>query len=913
MYTKRIKSGELKVNAKSLGLWLAFGIWSVCQGAFATPDPIVRQYAVEVDFRKASERTVTGTLTLKITNASSAPLTELVWMAHANRYRESLPYLNDLNTFRLYPDGVSEGALDVQGQIAGGSALTFEVLPKPDLPDRTFLKSKLANPLAPGETATFNVQFKLLVPEKFGSVGWYRGEMTLAGGWLPILASYRDNEGFKIDEPPPLANWNVLAKISAPTVISGALFLPAPGQEEVQKTSEGHDVSVVVRPKLKMQEVSGRRDRVQIIYPENESGWATTIREAVVKWLDYMDSRDDLPRLSRPLVLTYAPLRETLFSPAEGMALISDRAFKVTGGLRQYHSVPVIRSLFYQLAESISSPREASRDFNWVADLISWVWVERYMSASVYDHRDARTLPLIRLFSFLFTIDRLIYAPQFAFDDVFFDLIYPYDPVRDHPLLFNHQRPQGRTILAHAQDEMGNSRVEEAVDRYATSAGRFETEASLVAKRDLTKEFSRWVAPRPAVNYVLKSHITKTEGKQIHHEVTAARESREPFREPCEIGVLLKDGQQLVFRWDDDQAEKTFSFTTESPIDIIEIDPRHRLRETTLSDNRSPPKYKLTLQDYVVNYDVNRNVPTGFASVQFRRSYGGNNRYNLSASYFGDAYGVDVTYIRLFGRLIDSLRLSHGIGIGYGFRQLDEENVRVADPTSGNSTVVQTGPSTQTSSISASYFFGDQLSLTNPLEGGGVSLGAAWGNSYMGGEQDYYRVTFDGSWIWPIHPSYFMAFRGVLGHVGPSSIPTQLYYDLGGLYGMRGLTENEAQFEGRNLLLTSAEFRHLLVRDIDINLWLFRVRSIQGVLFTDVGRVSYTAEERANELAFGVAPSSGFGDVFDFKNLEADAGYSIHFFLDMLGVNPGLFRVDVAKGLTTGGAARFYFGVTQSY
>ena len=132
---------------------------------------------------------------------------------------------------------------------------------------------------------------------------------------------------------------------------------------------------------------------------------------------------------------------------------------------------------------------------------------------------------------------------------------------------------------------------------------------------------------------------------------------------------------------------------------------------------------------------------------------------------------------------------------------------------------------------------------------------------------------------------------------------------------MRGLGISQERYIGRNMLLLSGEYRHFLIQDCDVNLWLFRVRDIQGALFVDGGRVTDTVQEKADQAVFGASsPATTLADVFKIQHFQADTGYGLRFFVDYLGVSPGLVRLDLAKSLTDDSQPyRFYFGVTQSF
>ncbi len=94
---------------------------------------------------------------------------------------------------------------------------------------------------------------------------------------------------------------------------------------------------------------------------------------------------------------------------------------------------------------------------------------------------------------------------------------------------------------------------------------------------------------------------------------------------------------------------------------------------------------------------------------------------------------------------------------------------------------------------------------------------------------------------------------------------------------LRSLAPDEAL--GRAKLYVVAEYRHILVRDLDWNLvhlaWL---RRIQGVLFG----------------GFGTTSRSGSLDgMFQEGRIFLEAGYGLRLFLDYAGVQTGLVSLDV--------------------
>jgi hypothetical protein len=875
---------------KSIRLLLI--LWTVSGIARASPDALQRKYTIEAELTSLKKREILLKVEVDLINRGRQTLADIPIVLYPNRFQSKLPQLHDLNYRRIYPDGVSKGGLDCDGVKGEG----------------TLGKWSLKQPLGPGERTSFQLTCRLNIPEKFGSFGVYRGVLTLSGGWYPYVPAYFDDEkGFRSDELPPQSDFSVRLKTDLEPVLAGRF----------SKKVEIHgarEISLWASHKLIRKDLAQRHGKVSIVYSESARVASESLEELTVRWLEFVQRQPDLQSGNPEQVIAVSPLRDSLVMKGEGVTFVSDRAFKVFSGLRQYHTTPIVHGLFYQLVLPSASARESSRDYHWVSDAIAWRWTERFARDAAFESVDARSLGPIRHLSFLFAVDRAVYAPQFAFFDVFYNYIYPYDPVRDDALTFNHERPFGRTIYAHIEDALGEEIADRSAVEYLDAAPQsFLSHLETVAKRELAPLYKQWSEPRPDVNYRLgKRTVAKTENG-YHYSAEVLRESDTGIVEPVEFYFQTEDGKSERLIWNGGEDRHVFEFDTHQKVKVMEIDPRRRLLETHLSDNRKPPRYKVVLTDYVVDFDFNENQPTGYIAAQFRRSYGGANRYNASAYYTVDSYGMSLSFTRLFGRLIDRLRLSHGMNIGYSFSRISEDFAAVRDPVTGDLSGVKIGNEEFMSTLRLSYLFEDQLSLTNPLRGGGGGISVAWGNEYLGGDSNFVQGTLSGSWILPFHPSHFVALRGALGVSGPDSIPSRAQFSLGGIDGMRGLSINDEHFRGRYILITSAEYRHLLLSDVDWNLLLFRVRDVQGALFTDAGRVTDSLQDAAERAAGFSTRHTGFGDLFDVAQFSADAGYGVRFLVDYLGVNPGLIRFDAARSLNEGGTWRFYFGVTQSF
>ncbi|HLG19164.1 MAG TPA: BamA/TamA family outer membrane protein [Bdellovibrionota bacterium] len=883
--------------------------------AFGFTDPLHRTYRIHADLRGFENREITAGMEMDIENRGSTPVQELRLMTYPNRFERPLPELNDLNYRRVYPNGFSRGSLSIEeSSLITGEKLTLEEQSIKGLPPRTLWRIALPKPIEPNQSVTIRIRYRLKVPKKYGTFGYYRGVLTLSGGWYPYIVSYDERTGFRPNDFPPPASWKLRFQTDVPLIAGNRILTPASGIAE-DDPGERREISLWMSRRMHVEQIAGRQQKIQIVLRKEQSTVISRVRELAVNWLDFLDHQPALSDGPSEIFLVQAPLREALVTEGEGITYFSDRAFKLFPTLGQYHSVPFLRGLFYQFLLPEVSRRESAADYDWVVEALAWNWTQEFTREKNFETMDARRLGLVRAFAFLPAVDEVIYAPQFAFYDVFYDFVYPYDPVRDEALHFNHPKPYGRAIFAHLEDEVGAEKAAEIAGGYLVQPDvRFEDLAALRCGKDLSENFVQWTTPRTAINYDLKRHRERKTENGYEQEVTVLRQSPAEIVEPVELRAVGGDGEIRTLVWNGAGSEHIFQFRTKTKVKILEIDPRRRLDESRLADNRHPPKYKFVLTEVILDYDFSGSRPSFSVGTQFRRSYGGSNRYNFGGFLTTDEYGFGVGYTRLFGRLIDRLRLSHAMGISYDLVRLEEDRFGFIDPATGQTQIVQTSPSIRTTSVTVSYGFGNQLSTTNPLQGGHAGLSVTWGSEALGGEADYYRTSVGGGWIWKIHPSHLLAWRALLGASGPDDIPTQVRYSLGGINAIRGLAVDDPKHQGRYIVLGSGEYRHFLIQDIDINLWLLRIRDVQGALFLDAGNATDTVYERAQILANGGGSHTTLGDLFDLPSWSSDVGYGIRFHIEYLGVDPALARFDVAKSLDDGSQrTRFYFGVTQSF
>ncbi|MEZ4705144.1 MAG: BamA/TamA family outer membrane protein [Bdellovibrionota bacterium] len=874
-------------------------------------------YHLKVVLKNPRLRTIEIVQDTTLTNQSSVAITMVEWLVYPNRFSKPLPRLGDLNYHRIYPHGFSKGSIDFSSiQNSDGEDVRSTFVPGSFLamPEGISYTQHLKKPLQPGQSISIQMSYTLKVPNKLGSFGFYRNILTLSGGWTPYVAHMNNQGEFDLTDAPNPSQWDVAIDSQWPFVMKDTLYQA--GEHHVH-FEQLPSINLQASPRFYSYHVKDDQRSVTVFYPLRKNKRIETSMEMFLEsYLRYLKTHEEwFEGKPTHFTLSQAPLREMLAVQTSGSSYFSDRAFKTVGFLKSFHTVPLLQTLFGQMISKEVQDVENIENRLWVSEMVSQKLTADFIEYQKYAHTDARNIGAIRTLSIFPIVDQVIHSPQFAFFDVFYDFAYPYDPVRDEFSRYNHRKAYGRSVFSNMEDVLGEELVEESIDEYIrkenTSLLSILQEKS---GKDLTSDLAQWTSRRPALNYsIIKKERTENQDESSHYLVRVRKEGPIEFTEPVELLVKTKKSRDIL-RWKDGGEFHDFEFDVpqNDKLKVVEIDPRKRLLETDLDDNRKPSLKKFVLTESFATYDVKSNQPQIFLAGQFRKKYGGADRFNIQATYLKDIYGVNFSYMRLFGQALDRLRLSHGLSSGISINRVTDDYTSVS--TSSGPTAVLVGNEGWITALTMSYFYGNQVSFTNPLQGGYGSVSASVGTKALGGDHDYYRISTNHSWILPLHPNHLLAFRARIGTSGADSIPSQVQFRLGGIDSMRGLPLDNSRFTGRHVLLLSGEYRHFLFQDFDVNFWLFRVRSVQGAVFSNVGKIAYSAQERAEKIINPSAPTSNFWDLFNGSNMEVDVGYGLRFHIEYFGVSPSLITFDVARAITEANAVmQFYFGVTQTF
>ncbi|HMQ09915.1 MAG TPA: hypothetical protein PKC21_03625 [Oligoflexia bacterium] len=850
---------------------------------------------------------------IKITAPDAWRKNSLSFAFYPKRYQEKLPYLHDLNYHRIYPKGFKVSSsqihfVELNGKIKKiiweeeGNKRIKQTLFKIDLnPDEIEYLNQ-------GNSLNLVIKATLNLPQKFGAFGYYRKHVALQNAWYPYLYDTCATKTDQTDYLPQQSALTVTVESKHATIINGQYFKNKSDKKTVTLDQTG-DLSLRLGPRIREKPFKHTPWLKLYHYKHLNASYLESMQSLALQWQSFVQEKPGL-NLPKNIYMVETPMRRFLVKKTESMAFVSDRLFQLNGYLHKYHYIPVVQAWFYQMFAQKVQANESTSESRWVTDALAWYWTHEFLKSLQFKHMDARKMPLLKMFSFLPVVDLIIYSPQFAFVDTFYNNPYPWDYNRDDPVHFYDDRTWGRSLVEKMNDWLGQEKTAKIFQDYLSQSKSLKLMAKEVYEGDIEEAYQQWQFRPPSANYKISKVKSKKVAKnQYQHHIIFSKESKKTFKEPVEILAVDKQGQAFKFKWFDEKEAYKVDFTSNAKLKKTYIDPRSRLSEWQRHDNTKPAPYKFVLEQMLLDYDVNENVPLIFLGGVLRKKLGGYNRYRVSGYYLGESYGVGLGYTRLFGRAVDGLRLSHGASITANFSRVTQDNVLT-----DSGTLVDLTPASDVSSIGLSYFFGNQLSFTNPLSGGGGAFSVKWGSSALWADHDYINASHAASWVFPLYTiNHLLAFRYNLS-INSKGIPSQIQPRLGGVTAIKGISFNDEAFQGRYQLLTSAEYRHFLLQDIDINLGLFRIRDIQGAFGLDAGHVTATVQEQAEQIVNSGAQRTGFKDLWKVQDFTYGANYGLRFHIDYFGVNPSVIRFDAARTLDNQhGGIKFYLGFDQSF
>ena len=645
-------------------------------------------------------RRISGHARLRIVNDGRDPMAVVNLWLYPNVLAERSPALNDVSFHWLYPGGFSPAGIEISNLRADGVPASLNTWDVPFVGKRTMGQVKLPAPIAPGGAATVDVDFDTRIPDRFGAFGCDGARCRLMGGFYPMLSSSRgQNAEYSLEEPPvpragrtrvtlwlpaglalvldgqPIVNdtggpFTVTGQdVRYPTIVTDDVLRPA------TDTMGGHAITYLHRrPRPPSSE-----DQPLPYVREDVAGLVLATARRALALADAAGLPGDVP-----LTLVEAPLRHELVQQHGDVILVSDQLFKIfpVDRVRKYHRMEIARAVFETVADAAIRAHEAPIDRERAAGVIAAYLTDVYARAEFQYIEYFREL--LSPFDFVPVIDQLLYAPLLASPSSYFGEVDDRDRIRDGVGRFAPQSPGPRLLYSKLVDLVGPARFPELARRLYADHTPLRRAAAETFGADLEWFWRQWLQIVWPVNYRLDSVKVTPGAAGPHVAIVVQSEHWSPIRESVEVRVLDKAGGDRTLTWDGDGEAHQFDVDLPAGLSSVEIDPRHRLVESTLAsqslradddprvDNRKPRRWRLLYEGAGALLNISQSTLNFAVSMLAKPQY--DLRRQIEATVFHDEasrLGIDLDAGRSFGRQADRNRLTTLVFAGLSGARLD--------------------------------------------------------------------------------------------------------------------------------------------------------------------------------------------------------------------------------------------------
>lgn len=835
--------------------------------AAASLDGVRSAYQVRVALALAAPQ-IDGVVHIRFENTSQRPLEEAVLLRFAERFATPDAEVDDFNRPFIYPYlDFDPGRMDILDIRDDTRPATWDVIQAPGVPAGVLVRVPIAR-LLPGQQRTLTVRFRTVVPERFGPFGRFEDQLTLSGGWYPYLPRLAPDGIWRVDEPPPRADFDVNLRVprGLELLVNGQVFHR--GRDVVATTvADAPYVSLVATPEWQRSETTAGATRVILLQRPPRRAHRISIQptpaEAILAAVRDVLEHSPVPsQRPRELMIVEAPLRLQLTAAGEGMIFVSDRALKVNTLLQPFHNLQLAQAVYAELLR----PRnhlEPNSDWLWVCDGLSRELARRWMQRAnprawgVYDWIDS--------FNVFALVDRFESEPRIPFVSSFFERARVADPLRAEVTTFTDVKPPGRVVLTKLDNLVGHATFSALVDRCAEDDRPFRVCAATTADRDLGTFFDQWLQAYPALNYsVPAATLNQRIDGGYRHRIAVHRDASRPVFEPVPLHLRGLGGDPVDVQWNGIGDDGDVVVETPERVWQASIDPDRRLIEDRRDDNTTPFAPQVVLDTAEVEV----------SSTEFGISglFVGRNRYDyekdLAAVAFYTNRSVGFTFGPRWhgGTPIDTTRYRHNAYVFYSFQALDSGFTEDGGPkTPGN-----------LASIGVRYDYTNVFAFDNPTHQRSLRLYADWFDRGLGGDYNYVDWGVSVAATQPLW-SYrtigaVQILNGFTEPLSRGTVPNQGQYSLGGSRSIRGIGAEDQL--GRNILLVRTELRQDIFPELDWNMLdLLVLRRHQLRMFVDSGRVNDAAGRIYDVSHFAVGVGIGAAVVYDFMGFFPSVAY----------------------------------------
>jgi len=675
-------------------------------------------------------------------------------------------------TAEVSADGTVQGQLILPADVAVMDALAA----LPGAPDdlnqlRTFPGAPDSGELSYERTAPGEYRFHTRLPKRFGAVG-HTAHGTYASGFFypqPL-----------VDGQVPEIEWTV--QITLPEGAVGVVGSTV-GEGTLEWTGRSDRVVLALPRRAQVQTLQVHDLKVTVVGKRRP-------RRALLRAVRNTLSQADLP--SGEVVLVEAPLRRRLVRPSNGVALVSDRIFRLFPLFERYH-----RHGFVQGVLTAASPLPDGL----LRELDGSTRAERWK----LNRPGGGATGLTRSFSWLPQIDYLISSRRIAFYSELFEEVHPGDAVQDDLIeVLSPHRP-GSSVRVQLDDRYGPG----SSDRVLASLldGRALSEALSTAGFDPNLP-AAWSQPVPQQDYVL----TVDEGARLTRLA--------PEDSPPETVVVRTESGPLSYTLRPGESASL------PPSSRYRVDPsRHILQTSRARDSWPQQPLRVVATSFIGNINLTRFRLAGTGALYVRGRYDTHNLFSgILYSARSTLVGSSLGWTRKFGPLKDGISRQHRLRFSAGPRVIDPAFLSTED-----------GPVSVAGSVS--YSWDTRVSSDFPLQGHRLSARVT-GGFYPGSSTRWSSARISATGLTSPHPRHAFAARASAA-IARASRTDQLL-TLGGLGSMRSLPvlapchdhEDPCAQVARESLYGTVEYRVAPLRGMSVPLgiaWWTELQLIAGL------------------------------------------------------------------------------------
>ena len=741
----------------------------------------------------------------------------------------------------------------------------------------------LVLPVRAGEARTVVIELamRIRVPSRFGRMGRDGDTVALAAPWYPLVVGADGGWAFVVPH-----------RVAIELEGGGELWLSglvASGRAEVQRELPyvpallagrlhrwigrvaGVDVAwtsfepIYVAPGRDAQGIEGLADLVHV---DRVGLMRQALAPAIAsaRWLG--------AELPRTLEILDVPTRTELAATAPGALIVSDRLAQVfpVDVVQAFQIRALRRAFFARLAQPIAARVDPVADRGWAEDLRAVVMLEldelRRSSEAMTPQQ------LLSAFAFHPAIDSLLYAPQIAFEDVYFASVDEPDPYRDEPARARVPTARGHRLLESARDVLGEHAFERFVAMVANGR-RSIREALERVDPDALLRLPTWLAtPLMETNYRLgEIRSERLERGRWRHTVEVLREGAHRV-EPVDVEVEDAGGERVIGTWDGGGPRGEVVIETARERRSVTIDPRQRVPQSARIADGHPRADDATDQPWRppvftgLAFDIlaSEGNVTGLIDVVLRQRYDLEHTFHLRLLRTAARTGGRFRYLQGVGPKVHTNRRSVTLGGGVGLYNVHSG---FGDPDA---------PGGWAADVDLSLLLDTRSYLYDWREGFSVHVQGLATTTFLEdgtiGATGRISARFSGTiGVGNLHAIV------LVGHAGASINPVvdANRQSIGGRYGLRGYANDELL--GTSVLYAVAEHRFTAVTDLAWNvlhaLW---ARELQLAWWLGAGVV---LGESGGQDAAGAA--------------EAGVGFRIHY--EYAGIQPGVLALDLGLPL----------------